>query len=115
MYTALVVDDDLLVRDVLARVLAASGYATATAQDGDEAIHLLAARHFDLMITDVKMPGLDGVALGRVARRLRPTLCVIYITGFWDGVQRVEQGVVIEKPVRAAELMKIVRHEMSAR
>jgi two-component system, cell cycle sensor histidine kinase and response regulator CckA len=113
MRTVLVVDDDLLVRDVVARILEASGYATVTAKDGYDAIRLLADRHVDLMITDVKMPGLDGADLGMRAKSMRPELHVIYMTGFSDGVKKVQHGVVIEKPVRAADLMKIVRHEIS--
>jgi DNA-binding NtrC family response regulator len=115
MYTALVVDDDLLVRDVVAQVLETSGYATATAHDADEAIRLLAEHSFDLMITDVKMPGRDGCELGREAKRACPHMRVIYITGYSEGVRKVRHGVVIEKPVRAADLITIVRHEMSPR
>jgi DNA-binding NtrC family response regulator len=113
VYTILVVDDDPLVLDVVQRILAEPGHAVLTARDGYEAIGILAERHVDLMITDVKMPGLDGVQLGVQAKVMRPRLHVIYITAFDEGTKEVRHGVVIEKPVRARDLVTIVHHEMS--
>ncbi len=114
LYTMLIVDDDPLVLEVVAAVLAEPGYHVVTAGDGYEAIRLLADRHFDLMITDIKMPGLDGVQLGIQAKLMRPRLHIIYITAFADAAQKAEYGMVLEKPIRAAELVKTVRQEMAA-
>jgi CheY-like chemotaxis protein len=114
VYTALVVDDDPLVLDVLARVLAEPGYAVVTARDGYEAIRVLADRHIDLMIADIKMPGLDGMELGIQAKLMRPRLHIIYITGFAEAADKAQYGKVIEKPIRAADLLAIVRKEISA-
>jgi CheY-like chemotaxis protein len=114
LYTVLVVDDDPLVLDVIAKVLAEPGYVVVTARDGYEAIRTLADRQIDLMITDIMMPGLDGVQLGIQAKLMRPRLHIIYVTGFAEAAKKAQYGKVVEKPVRAAELIKIVRNEMSA-
>lgn len=115
LYTALIVDDDPLVLDVVAQALAEPGYGVLTAHDGYEGIRVLADRHVDLIITDIMMPGLDGVQLSIQAKLMRPSLRIIYITGFADAAQRVHHGTVLEKPVRVAELIKAVQQELSAR
>jgi len=113
LYTALVVDDDPLVLDVVARILADPGYSVVTARDGYEAIRILAERHIDLLITDVKMPGLDGTQLGVQAKLMRPRLHIVYITGFADAARGAQHGKVLEKPVRAAELIRTVQQELA--
>lgn len=114
VYTTLVVDDDPLVLDVVARILAEPGYSVVTARDGYEAIRILADRHFDLMIADIKMPGLDGLQLGIQAKLMRPRLHIIYITGFAGAAQKAQYGNVVEKPIHAATLIETVQKEMSA-
>jgi CheY-like chemotaxis protein len=114
LYTALVVDDDPLVLDVVAQILAAPGYSVLTARDGYEAIRALADRHIDLMIADIRMPGLDGMQLGIQAKLMRPHLHIVYITGFAEAAKKVQYGKVVEKPIRAADLIETIRKEMSA-
>jgi GntR family transcriptional repressor for pyruvate dehydrogenase complex len=113
-HTVLVVDDDPLVLDVVARILAVPGCTVLTARDGYEAAQTLADRNVDLMITDLKMPGLDGVELGIQAKRMRPHLHIIYITGFSDIAKRAQHGRVLQKPVRLADLLETVKDEMLA-
>lgn len=114
LYTALIVDDDPLVLDVVAQILTAPGYNVVTAHDGYDAIRILADRHIDLMITDIKMPGLDGLQLGIQAKLMRPRLHVIYITGFADAAARAQHGRVVEKPIRAVALIETIKKAMSA-
>lgn len=114
LYTTLIVDDDPLVLETVANVLAQPGYAVVTACDGYEAIRILADRHIDLMIADVKMPGLDGTELGMQAKLMRPRLHIIYLTAFADSAQKARHGRVLKKPIRAADLVKIVEQELSA-
>jgi len=114
LYTALVVDDDPLVLDVLKQVLAEPGFNVVTARDGYEGIRILADRHIDLLITDIKMPGLDGVQFGVQAKLMRPRLRIVYITAFADQAAKAQYGRIVEKPVRAAELVEIVNREMAA-
>jgi DNA-binding response OmpR family regulator len=112
--TILLVDDDLELRDVVVAILAAPGYTVLTASDGYEALRILVDRSVDLMITDVKMPGISGFELARQAKLMRPNLHVIYISGQAAGPDRKgpTYGVLIHKPVRARELLEIIEREM---
>jgi DNA-binding response OmpR family regulator len=112
--TILLVDDDLELRDVVVAILAAPGYTVLTASDGYEALRILVDRSVDLMITDVKMPGISGFELARQAKLMRPNLHVIYISGQASGPDRKgpTYGVLIHKPVRARELLEIIEREM---
>jgi CheY-like chemotaxis protein len=114
MYTILVADDDPLLLDVVAKVLAEPGYTVLTASDGFEAVRLLADRHVDLMITDIAMPGLDGLQLGLQAKVMRPHLHIIFISGARPDPGRTPGfGRVLQKPLRAAALLELVRQEMA--
>ncbi|MFH1374918.1 MAG: response regulator [bacterium] len=77
----LVVDDDALLRDLLVDTLQTIGYETTGVSDGIEALQSLRNEKYDLMISDIKMPGIDGLALLRKTRRLYPDLPVLFITG----------------------------------
>jgi CheY-like chemotaxis protein len=113
LYTVLVADDDPLLLEVVARILAEPGYTVLTASDGFEVIRILADRHVDLLIADVRMPGLDGLQLGQQAKVMRPNLHIIYITGFGPATAP-EGSTVVEKPVRAAELIRTIQEKISA-
>jgi CheY-like chemotaxis protein len=113
-YTILVVDDDPLVLDVVAKILAAPGCTVLRAHDGRDATRMLADRSIDLMITDLNMPGLDGVQLGIQAKLMHPDLHIIYITGYFDMAKRARYGRVLQKPVRLGELIQTVKNEMLA-
>jgi two-component system response regulator PilR (NtrC family) len=78
----LIVDDEAGSRESLVDVLNDEGYGTAAAADGSEAIALIEANDFDLVITDLRMPGLDGVALLKQIRQLRPQTLVILMTAY---------------------------------
>ena len=111
-YTILVVDDDPLVLDVVAKILGAPGCTVLTARDGAEALRTLGERSVELMITDLIMPGLDGVQLGIQAKLMHPYLHIIYITGFADIAKRARYGRVLQKPIRAAALIQSVKSEL---
>ena len=78
----LVVDDEASIRELLSKTLALAEYEVDTAQDGRAAVERLRLGHYDLLIADLKMPGLDGLSLIREAKRLNVELPVIIITGF---------------------------------
>lgn len=78
----LVVDDEASIRDLLAKTLALAEYDVDLAPDGRTALERLRIIPYDLLITDLKMPGVDGLAVIREARRLKADLPVIIITGY---------------------------------
>ena len=68
----LVVDDEELIRRILTEMLSEQGYAVTTASDGEQAVELLEQQTLDLVMTDLVMPGLDGIEVLRAARRTTP-------------------------------------------
>ena len=81
-FRVLVVDDELIVRDSLKEWLEDVGFAVETAASGPEALERLEKDPFDLMLVDVKMPGMDGVEVLRQGLEFRPELTVIMITAY---------------------------------
>jgi two-component system cell cycle response regulator len=82
LYRILVVDDDESVCLVLKRVLQGAGHDVGVARNGQEAIDTLRSQSFDLIITDLKMPGIDGLEVLEKAKELDPLSEVIVITGY---------------------------------
>src|SRR6185503_1714840 len=78
----LVVDDEATIRDLLAKTLALAEYDVDLAPDGRNALERLRIIPYDLLITDLKMPGVDGLTVIREARRLKADIPVIIITGY---------------------------------
>src|SRR3954454_17955773 len=78
----LVVDDEANARAALAELLREEGYAVETAGDGFKALPKLEEFEPDLLLTDLKMPGMDGIALMRKAHQADPQLAVIVMTAF---------------------------------
>jgi CheY-like chemotaxis protein len=112
----LVVDDVPEVLDVVAAILADLGYEVVGACDGTRALGVLAeGRGFDLLFTDITMPGIHGFELARRAKALQPTLKIMYLTGYSpmipDGTGETF-GPVLRKPFRPNELEAAVRREM---
>ena len=117
----LVVDDDPHVRQSIARALRGRGYDVHEASDGQAALKLLRdhGSEIALLVTDVVMPVMDGRELVETARRRRPSLPVLYMSGYIDdavllhGVERA-QIAVLEKPFRGYELAERVRQVIDA-
>lgn len=86
----LVVDDEAAIRDLLAKTLALAEYDVDVAPDGGSALERLRTLPYDLLITDLKMPGVDGLTVIREGRRYRPDLPVIIITGFSTEASAIE-------------------------
>src|SRR5689334_21782026 len=86
----LVVDDEASIRDLLSKTLALAEYDVDLAFDGRTALERLRTAPYDLLITDLKMPGVDGLTVIREARRLKADLPVIIITGFSNEASAIE-------------------------
>jgi CheY-like chemotaxis protein len=78
----LVVDDDPVVGKSIDRVLTGKGYAVINARDGDEAMNKLASEKYDLVFTDIKMPGMSGLEVAERVKASQPWLPVVIITGY---------------------------------
>ena len=78
----LVVDDDPVVGKSFDRVLSAKGYAVITASNGQEALSKLDAEDYDVVYTDIKMPGMSGLEMAERVRERRPWLPVVIVTGY---------------------------------
>src|SRR5690606_17639753 len=82
----LIVDDHVAVRQSLAITVGNAGWQVETADNGDAALQLLAAQMFDVLLTDLWMPGIDGIALIKTCRHLQPGLVVFGMTGGGPGL-----------------------------
>ena len=106
----LVVDDEASIRDLLSKTLALAEYDVDLAPDGRAALERLRILPYDLLITDLKMPGVDGLAVIREARRLKADIPVIIITGFSteaSAIEAVNLGVsgYLTKPFRVPRVL----------
>ncbi len=109
----LVVDDEASIREMLSKTLTLAEYDVELAPDGRSALERLRLGPFDLLITDLKMPGLDGLTVIQEAKRLHPTLPVIIITGFSSeasAIEAVNLGVsgYLTKPFRVPRVLAAV-------
>ncbi|MBI3079116.1 MAG: response regulator [Deltaproteobacteria bacterium] len=118
----LVVEDEPDVREFLRFVLASIGYRVDTAGEGAEALTRLEGTAYDLIVSDVKMPGVDGQALYREAIRRWPCLRdrFAFLTGDMLGLTTEEflsgEGLpVLEKPFTAGQLRDFVRSRLDGR
>lgn len=117
----LVVDDEQYMCDVCARTLQHSGYEVATTNDPDAAVRLLGGdTHFDLLLTDINMPGGSGLALAKLARERDPAIAIIIMTGFASKEnlqQSVQRGVAdfLAKPFELDQLRLAVDQALHKR
>ena len=106
----LVVDDEASIRDLLSKTLALAEYDVDTSPDGRSALERLRLYPYDLLIADLKMPGLDGLSVIREAKRLKADLPVIIITGYSTetaAIEAVNLGVsgYLTKPFRVPRVL----------
>ena len=78
----LVVDDEEVVGRSFDRVLGERGYDVTTASNGEEALQKLGSNGFDLVFTDIKMPGMDGIEVAKRIKDMNPWLPVVVVTGY---------------------------------
>ena len=107
----LVVDDEASIRDLLSKTLALAEYDVDVAPDGRSALDRMRMYPYDLLIADLKMPGMDGLSVIREAKRYKTDLPVIVITGFStesSAIEAINLGVsgYLTKPFRVPEVLK---------
>jgi len=109
----LVVDDELLIRDLLYDFFSGQGWDIAVAENGEKALDVLRARKVDLLLTDIKMPEMDGLTLTSRVKDSHPDLPVILMTGYPSvetavtALRAKAQDYVI-KPFNLNQLFKLV-------
>ena len=94
-FKILVVDDEKIVRESTKEWLKEEGFSVTTADSGQRALDLMADQPFNMMLTDIKMPGMDGVELLAKAKQINPELCVIMMTAYAavdSAVDAMKQG-----------------------
>jgi len=106
----LVVDDEASIRDLLSKTLALAEYDVDVAADGRSALERMRMYPYDLLIADLKMPGMDGLTVIREAKRYKADLPVIIITGFStesSAIEAVNLGVAgyLTKPFRVPQVL----------
>ena len=116
----LVADDEKIKRVTLAQDLAAQGHDVATACDGEEALEQLANGRFDVVVTDLKMPGIGGMEVLRTLRKERPEIIVVIFTGYANvetAREALKNGAFdyIPKPFTPDEIKEVVRNAVKAR
>ena len=115
----LVVDDEASIRDLLSKTLALAEYEVDTAADATSALDRMRAGAYDLMIADLKMPGMDGLTLIRQAKRIKSDMPVIIITGFStesSAIEAVNLGVAgyLTKPFRVPQVLAAAAKALGA-
>jgi two-component system, response regulator, stage 0 sporulation protein F len=109
----LIVDDEEGLREGLSKLLEDEGYAVECAEDGEKALNIVRSTHIDLMLTDMRMPGMSGIELLKQVRKIREEIGVIILTGYGEIESYIEAmnfGAMeyVSKPFKVNELKFIV-------
>ena len=120
MEKILVVDDEQSLREVLSIMLKRAGYAVTSAIDGEDAVELLQKEIYDLVITDLRMPKVDGLEVLRAVKSASPETVVLIITAFASAesaVEAMKQGAYdyLTKPFLVDEVQLIIRNALEKR
>ncbi len=121
MALILVVDDDTSVRSFTARALRMDGHFVDEADDGDTALECIVERHgaYDLVLSDIRMPAMDGIEMARMAVKDYPDLRILLMTGFADQRERASDLMkiivdVVPKPFSLTDIRKAVAGALAA-
>jgi len=118
--TILVADDDAGMRESLARVLRREGFTVVPAEDGTAALEALRRTRVDLLVADLRMPGLDGLELLRAAKLVAPETEIVVISGHGtveEAVEAMKEGAYdfLTKPFDRGALIRTVRQALERR
>ena len=120
MAAILIVDDERAIREVLSDTLSSLGYRVTVASSGHEGLRLFLNNSFELVFTDMRMPGMDGWSLARHIKDKSPNTPVVLITGSdRDTVMKTLKGsfvdTVIFKPLSLEEIKKTLQELLHSR
>ncbi len=116
----LVVDDEPSMREFLEIMLSQEGYQVSTAATGEEGFKIYRTQEFDLILTDVKMPGMSGLDLIREIHSVDPSIPIIAVTAYAsadDAIRAVREGAYdyLSKPFQVEDLRIIIRNALETR
>ena len=119
MTRILVVEDDEAVRSFTARALKADGHDVATASDGGEGLDSVLAEEFDLVVSDIRMPVMDGIELTHKAAAAHPGLRILLMTGYAEQRERADDLSskivdVVSKPFTLPDIRTAVARALAA-
>ncbi|MHB1296632.1 MAG: response regulator [Anaerolineae bacterium] len=109
----LIVDDDPGIRDTMQDILVLEEFTVEAVDCGEKAVEVCQERHFDFVLLDIRMPGMNGVETLREIKRIDPTVRVVMITGFDVGQlaeEAMEAGAeaVFRKPLAVASFLPLL-------
>jgi len=118
MAKILVVDDEVSMREFLTIFLTKEGHEVVSAADGEEALSLFQAEPCDLLLSDIKMPRMDGLELLRKVKEYRPNMAVVMITAYGspeDAITAMKAGAYdyLTKPFKVREIKSVIRNALS--
>jgi two-component system cell cycle response regulator CpdR len=119
MARILLAEDDESLRKFLAAALQRAGYEVDAFGNGSDAFECLQTRTFDLLLSDIVMPGLDGIELAKRAADLQPNLKIMFITGFAAVVlhpasETPKQAKVLSKPFHLRDIVAEIDRMIAA-
>lgn len=113
MIRILLAEDEEAMRSYLARALENAGYEVVAVDRGTEALPLLEREHFDLLLSDIVMPEMDGIELAQICSEVSPRTKVMFITGFaavsLRASREAPQARVLSKPFHLRDLVMEVQ------
>jgi two-component system OmpR family response regulator len=115
----LVIDDEPGIRETLVHLLRALGYEVVEADGGPAGLTRLAEGAFDLVLTDLGMPGMNGWEVARAVKAWAPSAPVVLVTGWGDdgpapGADHSLVAAVLSKPFRVQDIVKVLAHALGA-
>ena len=119
-HSILIVDDELLIRDLLYDFFQGQGWETSVADSGEKALDILGVRQVDLVLSDIRMPGMDGLQLTEELRESHPEIPVVLMTGYPSvdtAVAALRQRVAdyVTKPFNINALYKLIAAHLKER
>ncbi|MCK4574073.1 MAG: response regulator, partial [candidate division Zixibacteria bacterium] len=116
----LAIDDQTVILDLISAMCQASGYQVTTAASGEEGLQLALSQEFDIILTDLSMPGMSGLEVAREVIKSRPDVPIVLITGWEVDIDRsrlTASGItqVLYKPFRIEQLTEMIRNLTAAR
>ena len=114
-FKVLIAEDDRMVRDVMVKFLEDEGYSVIVAHDGLSAIKSLRVEDVNLVLTDLRMPGADGMEVLRTAVQINPKICVVLLTAYGSldtALEAMKEGAYdyVVKPFVMQQLLLVVRN-----